>query len=122
MSLVRASHCLELRAVRISHDIRYKISLKCSKASNQTIEFPFSARKKVVLLGSGWSTYTLLTKIDRKAYDVVVVSPRNHFLFTPLLASTTTGTLDFRSIIEPIRTARNDVRYYQYVQKNPTQK
>uniref|UniRef100_A0A7S0XN65 FAD/NAD(P)-binding domain-containing protein n=1 Tax=Elphidium margaritaceum TaxID=933848 RepID=A0A7S0XN65_9EUKA len=32
-----------------------------------------------------------------------MVSPRNHFLFTPLLASTTTGTLEFRCITEPIR-------------------
>ena len=36
-------------------------------------------------------------------YDVVIVSPRNHFLFTPLLPSTTVGTIEFRSIIEPIR-------------------
>ncbi|RUS35221.1 hypothetical protein BC938DRAFT_474072 [Jimgerdemannia flammicorona] len=33
----------------------------------------------------------------------VIVSPRNYFLFTPLLPSTTVGTVDFRSIIEPIR-------------------
>lgn len=30
-------------------------------------------------------------------------SPRNHMLFTPLLASTTVGTLEFRSIAEPVR-------------------
>ena len=36
-------------------------------------------------------------------YNVIVVSPRNHFLFTPLLCSTTVGTLEFRSIIEPVR-------------------
>eukprot|EP00644_Phytophthora_capsici_P014648 jgi/Phyca11/573656/estExt2_Genewise1.C_PHYCAscaffold_540286 len=35
--------------------------------------------------------------------DIVVVSMRNHFLYTPLLASTTVGTLEFQSITEPIR-------------------
>ena len=58
---------------------------------------------KLLILGSGWGSYSLLNSISKAAYRVVVVSPRNHFLFTPLLASTTVGTLEFRSIIEPIR-------------------
>jgi NADH:ubiquinone reductase (non-electrogenic) len=44
---------------------------------------------------------------------VTVVSKRNHFLFTPLLPSTTVGTIEFRSIIEPIRRVRRDVRFVQ---------
>ena len=57
----------------------------------------------MVILGTGWAGYSLLKHVDKKLFDSVVVSPRNHFLFTPLLASTTVGTLEFRSIIEPIR-------------------
>ncbi|XP_005100464.1 internal alternative NAD(P)H-ubiquinone oxidoreductase A1, mitochondrial [Aplysia californica] len=60
-------------------------------------------RKTLVILGTGWSGYSVLKNIDKKIYDVIVVSPRNHFLFTPLLCSTTVGTLEFRSIIEPVR-------------------
>uniref|UniRef100_H2Z3K7 FAD/NAD(P)-binding domain-containing protein n=1 Tax=Ciona savignyi TaxID=51511 RepID=H2Z3K7_CIOSA len=60
-------------------------------------------RKKLVILGTGWGSYSVLKHIDKNKYDVVVVSPRNHFLFTPLLCSTTVGTLEFRSIIEPVR-------------------
>ena len=60
-------------------------------------------RKKLVILGTGWAGYSLLKHVDKKLFDVVVVSPRNHFLFTSLLASTTVGTLEFRSIIEPVR-------------------
>ena len=60
-------------------------------------------RKRLVILGTGWAGYSLLKHVDKKLFDAVVVSPRNHFLFTPLLASTTVGTLEFRSIIEPIR-------------------
>ena len=33
----------------------------------------------------------------------IVVSPRNYFLFTPLLPSVTVGTLAARSILEPTR-------------------
>ena len=60
-------------------------------------------RKKLVLLGTGWGSYSVLKNVNKRRFDVVVVSPRNHFLFTPLLNSTTVGTLEFRSIIEPVR-------------------
>jgi NADH:ubiquinone reductase (non-electrogenic) len=35
------------------------------------------------------------------------VSPTNHFLFTPLLASTTVGTLEYNSIQEPVRSIKD---------------
>ena len=62
-------------------------------------------RRRLVILGTGWGSYSVLKKVDKKQFDVIVISPRNHFLFTPLLASTTVGTLEFRSIIEPVRSA-----------------
>src|SRR5258708_17663970 len=68
---------------------------------------------KLVLLGTGFAGFSLLKRLDRKAYDVTVVSSRNHFLFTPLLPSSTVGTVEFRSIIEPIRRACKGVRFYQ---------
>jgi NADH:ubiquinone reductase (non-electrogenic) len=47
----------------------------------------------------------------------VVVSPRNYFLFTPLLPSCTVGTVDVRSLVEPTRfVARHksrDVKVYE---------
>lgn len=33
----------------------------------------------------------------------VLISPRSHFVFTPLLASTAVGTLEFRAASEPVR-------------------
>lgn len=53
--------------------------------------------------GTGWGSISLLKKLDTENYNVVVISPRNYFLFTPLLPSCTTGTIDHRSIMEPIR-------------------
>ncbi|KAG0237793.1 NADH:ubiquinone oxidoreductase [Actinomortierella wolfii] len=65
---------------------------------------PFDPKKRtIVILGSGWGAVSLLKKINTDDYNVVVVSPRNYFLFTPLLPSCTVGTIELRSIMEPIR-------------------
>ena len=70
-------------------------------------------KNRVVILGSGFAALSFIKSVDLDFYDVVIVSPRNHFLFTPLLPSTTVGTIEFRSITEPIRTARSNLKYYQ---------
>ncbi|KAI8327448.1 hypothetical protein EDC96DRAFT_531868 [Choanephora cucurbitarum] len=79
---------------------------------------PFDPSKKtIVVLGSGWASTSFLKAIDTELYNVVVVSPRNYFLFTPLLPSCTVGTLDFRSLVEPIRFITrhkpNEVKVYE---------
>lgn len=63
-------------------------------------------RERVVVLGSGWGGYTFSRDIDAKKYQVVVVSPRSYFVFTPLLAGTSVGTLEFRTALEPVRSFR----------------
>lgn len=70
-------------------------------------------RVRVVVLGSGFASVSFLRAIDTKRHHLTVVSPRNHFLFTPLLPSTTVGTLEFRSIVESVRRACPDAIYYQ---------
>src|SRR5436190_13368789 len=70
-------------------------------------------RNRLIILGSGFGALTVLKKLDLQFYETTVVSPRNHFLFTPLLPSTTVGTIEFRSIIEPIRRARKGTTYLQ---------
>lgn len=59
-------------------------------------------KPRIVVLGSGWAGCRLMKGIDTSLYDIVCVSPRNHMVFTPLLASTCVGTLEFRSVAEPI--------------------
>lgn len=68
-------------------------------------------RPRLVVLGSGFAAFSFLQRIDTNAYDVCVISPRNHFLFTPLLPSTTVGTVEFRTIIEPLRARRTGWTY-----------
>lgn len=60
-------------------------------------------KKRVVVLGTGWAGTSFLKDLDMTKYDVQVVSPRNYFAFTPLLPSVTCGTVEARSIVEPIR-------------------
>lgn len=60
-------------------------------------------RKKVVILGSGWGALSVINNLTPGQFDVTVVSPRNYYLFTPLLPSVTVGTVESRSIVEPIR-------------------
>jgi len=69
-------------------------------------------KERVVVLGVGWAGFRLAKDLDKNKFDVTVVSPRNHFLFTPLLPSTTVGTLEFRCIQEPIRTVKG-IHYHQ---------
>ena len=59
-------------------------------------------KPRVVVLGTGWASCRFLKDVDTSVYDVVCVSPRNHMVFTPLLASTCVGTLEFRSVVEPV--------------------
>jgi NADH:ubiquinone reductase (non-electrogenic) len=72
-----------------------------------------SQQPRFIVLGTGFAAFSLLRSLNPKTFDTTVVSPRNHFLFTPLLPSTTVGTLEFRSIIEPVRRRLPHVRYYQ---------
>ncbi|CAN6571713.1 unnamed protein product [Malus baccata var. baccata] len=62
-----------------------------------------SRKKKVVVLGTGWAGVSFLKNLRSSSYDIEVVSPKNYFMFTPLLPSVTCGTVEARSIVEPIR-------------------
>jgi NADH:ubiquinone reductase (non-electrogenic) len=74
------------------------------KSRNPPDQLPFDPKLKTVcILGTGWAATSILKDIDTTNLNVVVVSPRNYFLFTPLLPSCTVGTADLRSIMQPIR-------------------
>lgn len=57
----------------------------------------------MVVLGTGWAGTSFLKSLKDPSYEVQVISPRNYFAFTPLLPSVTCGTVEPRSIVEPIR-------------------
>lgn len=70
------------------------------------------------MTGTGWGALNLVRKLHCDKYDVTIVSPRNYFLFTPLLAGSTVGTVSPSSILEPIRKYchRSDAEEVRYIQ------
>ncbi|CAG8618735.1 6862_t:CDS:10, partial [Dentiscutata heterogama] len=83
--------------------------------SDRTLTGSFLNQSSILFnnIGSGWAGFKLLKDINTRDYEVVVVSPRNYFVFTPLLASSSVGTLEFRCVVEPVRRYSPKVRYYQ---------
>jgi NADH dehydrogenase FAD-containing subunit len=60
-------------------------------------------RPRVLVIGSGWAAHALVKIVDADLYRLLVVSPRTFFIFTPMLASSSVGTVEYRSIAEPMR-------------------
>lgn len=79
---------------------------------------------RVVVLGSGWGAISFVKNLNSSLtatanghkvssnitspYLITLVSPRNYFLYTPLLPSAAAGTVEARSIVEPIRNFMRD--------------
>ncbi|KAG7358972.1 FAD-dependent pyridine nucleotide-disulfide oxidoreductase [Nitzschia inconspicua] len=59
--------------------------------------------ERIVILGSGWGGLSALRKCYGPNKDIVIISPRPHFLYTPLLAGSAVGTIALQSACEPIR-------------------
>eukprot|EP01024_Parvocaulis_polyphysoides_P073525 TRINITY_DN9468_c1_g1_i5.p1 TRINITY_DN9468_c1_g1~~TRINITY_DN9468_c1_g1_i5.p1 ORF type:complete len:604 (+),score=96.75 TRINITY_DN9468_c1_g1_i5:111-1922(+) len=76
-------------------------------------------KERVVILGSGWGAASFLKNLPESAtqnYEFIVVSPRNYFLYTPLLPAVATGTMEERSIVEPIRNlALHKAKYFEAI-------
>lgn len=81
--------------------------------STQELDATKGDRERVVILGSGWSGFVLSRELDKKKFQTVVVSPRPYFVFTPLLASTAVGTLEFRTTVESVRARGKGVEFFQ---------
>jgi len=65
-----------------------------------------TGKPRVVVVGSGWGACSFIKALSPGAaagMDLTVVSPRNYFLYTPLLPAVATGTVEDRSIVEPVR-------------------
>ncbi|KAH8066062.1 oxidoreductase [Aureococcus anophagefferens] len=73
-----------------------------------------AAGRAAVVLGSGWGAAALVSALGESyGGGVTVVSPRNYFLFTPMLAGASVGTVEYRSICEPLRSINGAVDYLE---------
>ena len=58
-------------------------------------EDPEDTRPRLLVIGSGWAAHALVKIVDADLYRLLVVSPRNYFLFTPMLAASSVGTVQY---------------------------
>jgi NADH dehydrogenase len=70
-------------------------------------------KKTVVVLGSGWAAHALMKVADTYKIRLIVVSPVNHFVFTPMLAAAAVGSVEYRSTTEAVRSSNPMVEYIQ---------
>jgi NADH dehydrogenase FAD-containing subunit len=91
-------------------------TLSSSRFSSSTTT-PSPPKHRVLVLGSGWAGYALARTLRPSTHDRAIVSPRSHFVFTPLLASTTVGTLEFRAVLEPVRRLGLDAFHEGYADR-----
>ncbi|KAF8909679.1 FAD/NAD(P)-binding domain-containing protein [Gymnopilus junonius] len=96
----------------------FQLAARRSRVSNIDVDASLQStlrrgKERLIILGSGWGGYNVLRGIDKKRWDVLVISPNTYFNFTPLLAGTAVGTLEFRCAVEPVRRYCPQVTYYQ---------
>ncbi|KAG5654134.1 hypothetical protein H0H81_007186 [Sphagnurus paluster] len=60
-------------------------------------------KPKLVIVGGGWGAMGVLKTLHVGDYHVTVISSETFTTFTPLLPSAAVGTVQVRSLIEPIR-------------------
>jgi hypothetical protein len=100
------------RIKRVTKERPYPLFLAEKAASilpsfSKSDYYPANKQKeRIIVLGTGWGAASFLKTIDCNKYDVTVISPRNYFVFTPMLAGASVGTVEFRSITEPVREVR----------------
>jgi NADH dehydrogenase FAD-containing subunit len=92
-----------VHARRIPHDVGWEDVTKISEVDN---------RPTVVVLGSGWGAHAFMKIADTNKVKLIVVSPSNHFVFTPMLASAAVGTVEYRSMTESVRAANPMIEEY----------
>eukprot|EP00978_Attheya_sp_CCMP212_P011875 scaffold29516_cov52-Attheya_sp.AAC.2 len=105
------AHDVQNFASSFGVEIGSSSSASSSKSSSSSSKS--ETKERVVVLGTGWGAAAFLKGIDTEKCDVTVISPRNFFLFTPMLAGASVGTVEFRSITEPIREINNKVDFLE---------
>ncbi|KAB5595440.1 NADH dehydrogenase [Ceratobasidium theobromae] len=62
-----------------------------------------SKKPRLIIVGGGWGAVGVLQTLRPMDYHVTIVSPETYTNFTPLLPSAAVGTVQVRSLIEPLR-------------------
>lgn len=95
------SQCRRAQLKPVCSAVQEKIYLNLDETTKKV------GKPRLVVLGSGWGAVSFIKSLPyniSEKYELIVVSPRNYFLYTPLLPAVATGTVEERSIVESIRT------------------
>jgi NADH dehydrogenase FAD-containing subunit len=78
------------------------------------VEAPMERKQKtVVVLGSGWAAHAIMKVANTYDIRMIVVSPVNHFVFTPMLAAAAVGTVEYRSMTEAVRASNPMIEFLE---------
>jgi NADH:ubiquinone reductase (H+-translocating) len=75
-------------------------------------------RKRILILGGGFAGIEILRKLqtafqDDVEIDITLVSRDNFFLFTPMLPEVSSGMIETRHIVTPVRAFCKRARFYE---------
>ena len=74
---------------------------------------------RILILGSGFAGVEVLRRLQRKFLkknnniDITLVSRDNFLLFTPMLHEVSSGMIEIRHIVTPIRTFSKKANFYE---------
>jgi NADH dehydrogenase len=80
-------------------------------------------RFRVCVLGSGFGGTSVLANLKslmrgNKEIELIMISNKEYFLFTPLLHEAATGEVDPENIIYPIKKLQEDLGNFNFIQEN----
>lgn len=75
-------------------------------------------RRHIVILGSGFAGIEVVKRLQKKfrnnkEIDITLVSRDNFLLFTPMLPEVSTGMIETRHVVTPVRSFINKTRFYE---------
>src|SRR5919197_71888 len=75
-------------------------------------------QRHILILGGGFAGIKVLTQLQRAfqndvSIDITLVSRDNFFLFTPMLPEVSSGMIETRNIVTPVRAFCNRAKFYE---------
>ena len=76
---------------------------------------PFNARPRIVILGGGFAGVAVARRLEERLRpdeaEIVLISRENFSVFTPMLPEVTSGALDIRHVVTPVRAELQRTRF-----------
>src|SRR5215813_3943094 len=89
-----------------------------SKGIAEKMVNPSDSPTRIVILGSGFAAIEVLKKLQKEFntnndIEITLVSRDNFILFTPMLPEVTSGMIETRNIVTPVRAFCKKAKFYQ---------